>query len=137
MELSRRRLMGMAGATVGSGALLLQTGEPTSFLRMTVPACTAHSVLCHVSVSRWCKASGHQAHSKAQKERCRRLTADVAKRTAEVLNAHFARRFTAAQQTQEETLKCASCHTKGRKQQNSLGKMHCTSCHYSLGTEHD
>jgi hypothetical protein len=110
---------------------------PASLWRMTVPACAANSVLCHVSVSRWCKASGHQARSRPQKERCRRLTADVAKKTVELLNAYFAGRFAAAQQTQEETLKCASCHTKGSKRRDSLGKMHCTSCHYSLGTEHD
>jgi len=110
---------------------------PASLLRMTVPACTANSVLCHVSVSRWCKAAGQQAHSKAQKERCRRLTADVAKKTVELLNAHFSGRFKAARRMQEKTSTCASCHMKGSKLQNSQGKMHCTSCHYSLGTEHD
>ena len=46
----------------------------------------ADSVLCHISTTRWCQASGHEAFSMAKKERCRRLAADGAMRIVEVLN---------------------------------------------------
>lgn len=46
----------------------------------------AGSVLCHVSVAHWCKVSGAAPMSPAMKERCRRLTADAAAKTVEILN---------------------------------------------------
>src|SRR5690554_603848 len=42
---------------------------------------TSNSVLCHVSNTNWCKASGFSTGSNERKERCRRLTADVARMT--------------------------------------------------------
>lgn len=96
----------------------------------------SNSVLCHVSLTRWCKVSGHKTFSKPRMERCKRLSADTAKKTVEILNAHFASRFTAARKHDEKTQQCRSCHTKGSELQNTLGKMSCTSCHSSLPDEH-
>jgi NADH pyrophosphatase NudC (nudix superfamily) len=87
------------------------------------------SVLCHVSVTKWCKVSGHKAFSKAQKERCKRLAADTARKTVEVLNAHFVGQTSVARQFNKKTKECRSCHTKGSELQNTRGKMSCTSCH--------
>lgn len=106
-------------------------------LNTTIPKTVSNSVLCHVSTTRWCKFAGHKAYSKPQKERCRRLTADTAKKTVEVLNAHFASRFTAVLQHDDNTKGCMPCHTaKGGRVQASRGKMACGSCHTYLPGDH-
>ncbi len=106
------------------------------YFKTEIARSVSNSVLCHVSVTRWCKASGHKTFTKPQKERCKRLSADTAKKTVEILNAHFASRFTAAQKLDEKTQVCRSCHTKGSKLQNTRGKMSCNSCHSSLPDDH-
>ena len=106
-------------------------------LNTTIPKTVSNSVLCHVSTTRWCKFAGQKAYSKPQKERCRRLTADTAKKTVEVLNAHFASRFTAVLQHDDNTKGCMPCHTdKGGGVQASRGKMACGSCHTYLPGDH-
>jgi len=88
---------------------------------------TAHSVLCHVSSVRWCEATGSPAVSPERKERCRRLTADVAAKTIELLNrhadaeAHFAGLSTHVQS-------CVDCHGKKDLNQTAV-KMDCDTCH--------
>lgn len=90
---------------------------------------TSVSVLCHVSVTKWCKVSGYRAFSGPQKERCKRLSADTAKRTVELLNAHFVGRASISPQLDNKTQQCRSCHTRYSELQNSRGRMACTSCH--------
>lgn len=70
---------------------------------------TSVSVLCHVSMTKWCKVSGHKAFSKPQKERCKRLTADITKKTVELLNAHFVGRTSVTTQFNKETKQYTSC----------------------------
>ena len=94
-----------------------------------IPKSISASVLCHVSVTKWCRVSGHKAFSDPQKERCRRLAADTAGKTVEFLNAHFVGRTSATPQVNEETKQCRSCHTGGSEPQSFSGKMVCTSCH--------
>jgi len=103
---------------------------------MKIPKSISVSVLCHASVTRWCKVSGHKTFSKPQKERCKRLTADTARKTVEVLNAQFVGRTSTTRQFNKKTKQCRSCHTKGSKLQNSRGKMSCTSCHSNLLGKH-
>jgi hypothetical protein len=105
-------------------------------LDIDIARSVSNSILCHGSVTRWCKVSGHKTFTKARKERCKRLSADAAKKTVEILNAHFASRFSAAQKHNEKTQQCRSCHTKGSELEDSLGKMSCTGCHSSLPDEH-
>ncbi|MHC4192479.1 MAG: C-GCAxxG-C-C family protein [Planctomycetota bacterium] len=94
-----------------------------------IPKSTSVSVLCHVSVTKWCKVSGHKAFSKPQKERCKRLTADTARKTVELLNAHVVGRTSVTPQFNKKTKQCRLCHTRDSELQNSRGKMSCTSCH--------
>ena len=94
-----------------------------------IPKSISASVLCHVSVTKWCKISGHKAFSDPQKERCKRLAADTAGKTVELLNAHFVGRTSATPQVNEETKQCRLCHTRDSGPQNFSGKMICTSCH--------
>ena len=96
----------------------------------------SNSILCHVSVTRWCRASGYKISSKQQKERCARLTADTANKTVEILNAHFAGRFSSVHDFEQDVKTCTSCHTKGSEESNTRGKMRCGTCHFSLASEH-
>jgi hypothetical protein len=53
----------------------------------------AQSILCHASTTKWGKVSGYRIDSKERKERCRRLTADVAAQTVVILNQYFENSF--------------------------------------------
>ncbi len=105
-------------------------------LNAEIPKSVSKSVLCHVSVTRWCKRSGHKSFSDQRKERCARLTADTAAKTVELLNAHFAGGFAAAHKLDDDVKACKSCHTKGSEKSDSRGKMHCGGCHFSLAVKH-
>ncbi|MBT8763055.1 C_GCAxxG_C_C family protein [Desulfohalobiaceae bacterium Ax17] len=81
----------------------------------------AGSPLCHASVMNWCEAANVGAKSKLRSERCARLTADVAKKTAELLNAYFKGTFQYVyyKPTKEELtnykqnktkMECSGCH---------------------------
>ena len=88
----------------------------------------AESLLCHVSVSNWCEATGRDAFCMHKKERCRRLAADGAMKTVEILNRkaeHGTSEFTGLT---PEVNACIKCH--GRDQRADITvKMNCASCH--------
>lgn len=104
------------------------TGDSSAF-----PKNAAGSVLCHVSANNWSKMSGNLIGSEEMKERCRRLTADVAGKTAELLNANLATpcKFAGLSPGVQS---CVSCH--GQELHDSFGKMQCDSCHRELSTKH-
>jgi hypothetical protein len=52
-----------------------------------IPTVTTQSVLCSNSKSAWCQKSGFGPDSKERRERCFRLSADIGRKTAELLNA--------------------------------------------------
>ncbi len=54
-----------------------------------LPQSVSYSTLCHVSVGRWCMASGYASGSKERSERCGRLTGDTAAATTVILNAFY------------------------------------------------
>jgi len=95
---------------------------------------TSNSVLCHASNSNWCKTSGFSVTSKERKERCRRLTADVAAQVAVTLNALHANEYIANTHSDNASNTCLACHGKEGKVKNASVKMSCNSCHTeSLG----
>jgi hypothetical protein len=98
-----------------------------------VPKTIAGSVLCHVSAGKWCSESGNEVGSQEMKERCRRLTADVAAKTVELLNANLREPCKFAGLS-PEVKSCNSCH--GKELHDSLGKMQCGSCHQQLSKKH-
>lgn len=54
-----------------------------------MPQSASESVLCHISTLRWREEAGGAAlKDPLRKERCRRLTADTARRATELLNAY-------------------------------------------------
>jgi hypothetical protein len=93
----------------------------------------ASSVLCHVSQGKWCKAAGEEVGSPEVKERCRRLTAEVAAKTVALLNAHLLEpsQFT---NLNAEVKSCLKCHEKDLH--DTLSKMNCNSCHQQLSKKH-
>lgn len=94
------------------------------FPRVSLVQSVSKSPLCHASVSQWCAASDLKASSAERKERCARLTGDVAAHAAELLNAFKRGSFTPVFALDAETQSCLGCH--GDQQ---VGKMSCTSCH--------
>jgi hypothetical protein len=93
----------------------------------------ANSVLCHVSQGKWCKAAGEEVGSPEVKERCRRLTAEVAAKTVALLNAHLLEpsQFT---NLNSEVKSCLKCHEKDLH--DTLSKMRCNTCHQQLSKKH-
>jgi cytochrome c553 len=66
------------------------------------------------------------------KERCRRLTADAAAKTAELLNANL-REPRKRTELSAEVTSCLSCH--GKELHDTMGKMQCTACHQQLSKQ--
>ena len=105
------------------------------------PRAAAGSVLCHISIDSWCKAADEEPLGKTRKQRCRRLTADVAQKVVELLNAQHTSQFIEDKEKPEiETVaprSCIQCHcTPGEIKRpgaatapKSLGKMDCAACH--------
>jgi len=105
-------------------------------LKIEMLQSVSNSVLCHVSVSNWCKSSGYRAFGEQHYERCARLTADIAKKIVQILNRNLAGQFAAAHSLTEETKRCKTCHAKGSELENSLGEMNCSTCHSYLADKH-
>jgi hypothetical protein len=97
-----------------------------------IPKTVANSVLCHASIGKWCFESGNEIGSQEMKERCRRLTAEVAAKTVELLNANLNEPCKFAGLS-SEVKTCLSCHNK--ELHDTLGKMRCDSCHQQLLTK--
>lgn len=94
----------------------------------------AEDVLCHVSVTKWCKLSGYASGSEHRKERCARLAGDVAAKAVELLNMVQDDSFQPQLKSPGEESGCTACHSAGTNYvggQWTQGKMNCTSCHVS------
>ncbi|MDI6871782.1 MAG: C-GCAxxG-C-C family protein [Bacillota bacterium] len=90
----------------------------------------ARSPLCHASVSNWCAASGFKEGSTERKDRCAKLTGDVAAKAVELLNAYFDGKFVEQFKPSEGTAACMGCHVGPKSAlENTLTKMDCTPCH--------
>lgn len=104
--------------------------------KFEIKASVARSPLCHVSVSRWVKATGFKSFSKERSERCGWLTASVAKYTVEMLNAKLDGTFKPAHALSADVKTCRSCHDKGGTLENSRGMMDCGGCHFTGKVKH-
>ncbi len=89
------------------------------------------SHLCHASVTGWCAANGNVPSSGPDKKaRCARLTADVAGKVADLLNAYLpAQEFTAAAASRNAD--CTGCHTQTAVAPAApvASGMECKTCH--------
>lgn len=93
-----------------------------------LPQNVSGSPLCHVSVTEWCLVSQKKISDTERKERCARVTGDVAAKTVELLNAHFAGTFTPTYTDPAAVTACLSCHGSAVFN-NVMTKMDCTPCH--------
>ena len=96
-----------------------------------MPSSRPDSVLCHVSIRRWAKASGRTSFSPERTERCVRLVADVVGNVAEALNK--AQNQTSPKMPMNEVASgCLGCHAQGKQAPNKpevVSRMACTTCH--------
>ena len=103
----------------------------------SLPRSSSNSVLCHVSVGKWCENSGYASGSKERSERCARVTGDVAAMAVTLLNAHLKGNLETVfpLKLSQETASCRVCHFKGKKfeaGQFTRGAMECSSCHNEM-----
>ena len=102
-----------------------------------LPQSASHSVLCHVSVGKWCERTGYASGSDERSERCARVTGDIAAMAAILANAHVAGELNTVfpMKVSQETAGCRTCHFKGPKYeagQFARGMMECGSCHADM-----
>jgi hypothetical protein len=77
----------------------------------------SNSPLCHVSVNKWCQKAGKAFGSPERKDRCARLTADVAVQTVKFLNDwkdgkfKSTQKFPPAMYATTSQHNCGECHT--------------------------
>lgn len=112
-----------------------------------MPRSTAHSTLCHVSVTRWTVMAKARAESRARLERCARISASVARHAVLVLNAQHAGTFRARWEPLPETERCRTCHAATRLRDkvpvlskslcNVDSEMACGACHKTIKTVSD
>lgn len=93
-----------------------------------LPQSISGSVICHASVSQWCNVAGKKVADVERKERCARLAGDLAAKTVEVLNAHFASTFTPTFVRNAYVAQCLTCHGPSVKN-NVMTEMNCEPCH--------
>ncbi|MFP3909643.1 MAG: C-GCAxxG-C-C family (seleno)protein [Halobacteriota archaeon] len=100
------------------------------YLEESLVQTVSDSPLCHVSVTKWLKESGH-GFDEYRKERCARVVGDTAAKAVELLNAWKDGNFMPEFEHSEATLMCMECHnTSGYEGEGiTLGKMECSSCH--------
>lgn len=99
-----------------------------------LPTSVSGSALCHVSVTKWCEASGYGSGSIERKERCGRLTGEVAGRAAEILNSMADGTFALAFTNPESVTGCNGCHGDDGNVANVHAKSDCTQCHVDSHT---
>ncbi|MCL2119686.1 MAG: C-GCAxxG-C-C family protein [Planctomycetaceae bacterium] len=87
------------------------------------------SVLCHISSTRWRIAADTKMFSPKREERCRRLTADIVAKTAELLNRYYADKTCTFAPLTQPTTTCFDCHGSQGTQADAISKMDCATCH--------
>lgn len=128
----------------------LPTFVPAGASDKNFPSSVAGSILCHPSTSQWARAAKMSVFSPARKERCKRLAANVAKKTVEILNAqHAADKESLGSKHADQAMpssprqlgppdSCIACHSTPGGRPGSFAaeapktttKMNCSKCHY-------
>jgi hypothetical protein len=101
-----------------------------------LPSVKTGSVLCHVTVSKWCYETGYASGSKERSERCARITADTARQAVILLNAYLKGELEKYPfKLSKLTAQCRSCHYKGKnytRGEFARGFIQCETCHLNL-----
>jgi len=106
--------------------------KPKDDMFPSMDSVASESVLCHISCGRWLAVTGVKISSPRRKDRCRRLTADIAAKTAELLNRYHADNTCTFAPLTQPTATCVDCHGPQGTQADASVKMDCAVCH-----EHD
>ncbi|MDL1892104.1 T9SS type A sorting domain-containing protein [Sphingobacteriales bacterium CHB3] len=93
-----------------------------------LPQNAAGSPLCHPSVTEWCKVANYTSDALQRKERCARITGDVAAFAAQILNEERGGTFVPRYVAPSIIGVCMSCHGAGLTNRVAA-KMECTQCH--------
>lgn len=101
-------------------------------LTTALPQNVCGSILCHVSVTEWCKAAGVPVGDAKRKERCARITGDVAAYAVKLMNDEFQKKFAALYVAPSTTVGCNACHASAGVKPLVASNMECTQCHTSV-----
>ncbi len=107
-------------------------GDAAQGVAGELPTSVSESVLCHVSVSKWCYANKIGAKSKKRSERCGRLSVDVCMKAIEIMNAKIdaGAEWKGTFAKQDAVAQCGECHQqKGGESDWGKGVLNCTPCH--------
>lgn len=90
----------------------------------------SNSPLCHISVTKWCKAANIKEGSKERSDRCAKVTGDVVKKAVMILNDWHEKKFVSTYKADKSFADCISCHVdRSGVLNNSKGTMNCVQCH--------
>lgn len=87
--------------------------DVSNFKEYKVPQTRALLPECHASIDQWIAVTGFGKETDERRERCGRLTADVAIRAANIWNAQLENRSFAVTPKSDSQMYCGKCHTKG------------------------
>jgi|GEM_PF-900981 len=129
----------------GDDKFLTEIGAPTRkdnvgelLTAAKIGQSTAHSILCHTSVTNWSAASQFGGAHAAKAERCAQVTAEVAFKTVEFLNLSLLGKLTIDPELEmyaKGNDGCSTCHTGTKREPETYigsdvnSKMECQTCH--------
>jgi hypothetical protein len=99
---------------------------------VNVPTSTAHSQLCHASLSQWTMTTGVADGTREQKDRCGKACYDMVLKTVLMLNAYHADHTAIPAGKLDPSV--AECQTACHTTPIAKGKMACDSCHDEIPT---
>lgn len=88
----------------------------------------AGSILCHASVSTWCNLANKKVGDTERKERCGRLTGDIAALTVKILNDYADGNYKNTFKPSQSVEACLTCHGSNARY-NVYTYMECNTCH--------
>lgn len=119
--------------TANCNGYVADTGQVAIPDALVLAHTVSDSPLCHISISKWCDEAGvsvADATADAMKykdDRCSKICADTAAKTAELINEYFlAKAITASYAPSEDFSACLACHSQRKDQ---IGQMNCSGCH--------
>lgn len=105
-------------------------GYRVNKINNALPQNIAGSILCHASVSTWCNVANKKVGDIDRKERCGRITGDIAALTVKILNDLADNKYEYNFKPSDTVESCLSCHGANARF-NVYTYMECNSCHPS------
>jgi hypothetical protein len=119
--------------TANCEGFVAETGQAAILDREVLAHTISDSPLCHISISKWCRAAGVRITDTSEEglsyknDRCSKICADTAAKTAELINEYAENgEIVGDYETPEHFSDCLGCHSERKDQ---VGKMDCLGCH--------